>query len=324
MAPKGLFECARCGTETKTMCLGCSHAPEYKPGDPPAVYYCSRSCLIMDWPKHKDYCKNMQQRKMLLRSAQILKAAILTYRETIYDVDLTKIEYRDGVLYLHQNQRSVSSQSKRGPFPNHMTDNIKHKEAALVKSQSTAAIALLGPLTRKLLRGMSLKLETMVINIGNPRVPTRLVPGPDLHGGPHTVLKIECLESNETWIIDPTGCQYGFQDVLVPFGKYLIDNECRILGGPRIYDMYETRDLDYLSTLHIFTKTKAQRQDMRLERLTRHHFAVFIYLSAHDRLLVGSGADYKKNLDRFITELKTHMVNSIRKAGNDFEDSEDD
>jgi hypothetical protein len=78
---------------------------------------------------------------------------MLAYRETVYDVDLTKIEYRDGVLYLHQNQRSVSSQSKRGPFPYHITDNLEHKEAALVKSQSTAAIALLGPLTRKLLRG---------------------------------------------------------------------------------------------------------------------------------------------------------------------------
>lgn len=78
---------------------------------------------------------------------------MVAYRETVYDVDLTKIEYRDGVLYLHQNQRSVSSQSKRGPFPNHLTGNIEHKEAALVKSQSTAAMALLGPLTRRLLRG---------------------------------------------------------------------------------------------------------------------------------------------------------------------------
>ncbi|KAJ5616054.1 hypothetical protein N7537_001168 [Penicillium hordei] len=266
----------------------------------------------------------MQQRKILLRAAQILKAAMLAYRETVYDVDLTKIEYRDGVLYLHQNQRSVSSQSKRGPFPYHITDNLEHKEAALVKSQSTAAIALLGPLTRKLLRGVPLKIETMVINIGRPRVPTRLVPGPDVHGGPHAVLKIGRIENNETWIINTTGCQYGFRDVLVPFVKYFHDNECRILSGPRIYDTCETDDLDYLSTLHVFNKTKVQRQDMRLERLTRHHFAVFIYMSVHDDFLVGSGADYKRKFDRFVNGLKTHMVDSIRKAGGDFEDSEDD
>lgn len=172
--------------------------------------------------------------------------------------------------------------------------------------------------------GVSLTIETMVVNIGRSRVPTRLVPGPGLHGGPHTVLKIGRIESNETWIIDTTGCQYGFRDVLVPFAKYFHDNECRILSAPRIYDECETSDLDYLSSLYVFNQTKAQRQDMRLERLTRHHFAVFIYMSVHGDLLMGSGADYKRKFDRFVNGLKAHMVESIRKAGNDFEDSEDD
>lgn len=172
--------------------------------------------------------------------------------------------------------------------------------------------------------GVPLKIETMVVNIGRPRVPTRLVPGPDLHGGPHTVLKIGRIESDETWIIDTTGCQYGFRDVLVPFIKYIRANECRILSGPRIYDAWETNDVDYLSTIHVFNKTKAQRQDMRLERLTRHHFAVWVHLSVHDDFLVGSSADYKRKFDGFVNGLKTHMVDSIRKAGDDFEDSEED
>jgi hypothetical protein len=97
-----------------------------------------------------------------------------------------------------------------------------------------------------------------------------------------------------------------------------------MLNGPRIYDAYETNDLDDLSTIHVFNKAKAQRQDMRLERLTRYHFAVFVYLSVHDNFLVGSDADYKRKIDRFVNELKTHMVDSIRKAGDDFEVSEDD
>ena len=138
------------------MCSGCLHAPEYQSGDSRVVFYCSHECQIVDWPDHKAHCKNMQQREILFRAAQILKAAMLAYRETVYDVDLTKIEYRDGVLYLHQNQRPASSLSKRGPFPNHITVNIEHKEAALLKSQSTAAMSLLGPLTRKLLRGKSI------------------------------------------------------------------------------------------------------------------------------------------------------------------------
>ncbi|KAJ5514236.1 hypothetical protein N7463_003788 [Penicillium fimorum] len=185
-------------------------------------------------------------------------------------------------------------------------------------------MALLGPLTRKLLRGMPLKIETMVVNIGRTQVPARLVPGPDLHGGPHTVLKIARLETNEKWIIDTTGCQYGFRNVLVPFVNYLIDTECQVLNGPRVYDACETMDLDYLSTLHIFNKTKAHRQDMRLERLTRHHFAVFVSMSVHDDFLVGSNINFQRKIGRFVNDLKTHMVDSIRKAGDDFEDSEDD
>lgn len=104
----------------------------------------------------------------------------------------------------------------------------------------------------------------------------------------------------------------------------VLSNKCRILDRPRAYDACETKDLDYLSTLHIFNKTKAQRQDMRLERLTRHHFAVFIYMNVHEDFLVGSCADYKNKIDRFVNELKAHMVDFMRKAGDDFEDSEDD
>jgi hypothetical protein len=92
-------------------------------------------------------------RKKLLRTANILKAALLTYKEVVYDIDLTKIEFQDGVLCLHQNQRSITARSKRGLSPGHLTTNIEHREAALVNNQCTTAMALLGRLTRKLLKG---------------------------------------------------------------------------------------------------------------------------------------------------------------------------
>jgi hypothetical protein len=55
----------------------------------------------------------------------------LTYRDILYDIDLTKIEEKDGMLYLYQNQRSITARVNWGPFPNHLTTNIQHKEAAL-------------------------------------------------------------------------------------------------------------------------------------------------------------------------------------------------
>jgi hypothetical protein len=40
--------------------------------------------------------------------------------------------------------------------------------------------------------------------------------------------------------------------------------------------------------------------------------------------VVGIGLHKERKIGHFVNELKTHMVDSIRKAGDDFEDSEDD
>ena len=134
-------------------CAGCMDAPEYQPGDSVGSVYCNCDCQKGHWSKHKAHCRTLGQRKKLLRTATILKAALLTYREVVYDLDLNRIQFQDGVLCLHQNLRHINTRSKRGLFPDHLTTNIDHKEAALVNNQCTAAMALLGRLTRKLLEG---------------------------------------------------------------------------------------------------------------------------------------------------------------------------
>lgn len=161
MAPTSLAQCASCGTDATMRCGGCMDAPQYQPGESVGSVYCSRDCQKEHWSNHKAHCRALGQRKKLLRTANILKAALLTYREVLYDMDLTKIEFQDGVLCLYQNQRPITARSERGLFPSHLTTDIEHKEAALANNQCTTAMALLGRLTRKLLEGeTSSKIRT--------------------------------------------------------------------------------------------------------------------------------------------------------------------
>lgn len=304
-------------------------APEYDPGDSLGAVYCNSDCQKGDWPNHKAQCRALKHRKKLLRTASTLKAALLTYREVNYDIDLTKIELKDGILYLYQNQRPMTAPAKRGPFPLNLTTNIEHKEAALATNQCTTAMALLSGLTRKLLEGLMgpsetegplgltfstlgapWTIEVLDLHIGKPKTPTKLFPGPDSSNAPHTVLKLSSKPSNnETWILDTAGCQYGFREVLVPYKKYLMERSCRISNGTAPYDATETKDLDYFATLPFMNQTKTQREDMKQERKARLHFACFVKEQASKDIVDGSTAMFSDNLDIFIYELKLHLLN---------------
>ena len=126
---------------------------------------------------------------------------------------------------------------------------------------------------------------------------------------PHTVLKVGRFSVNEAWIIDTAGCQYGFREVLVPFEKYLTDKSCRISSEPTTYDATETRDLDYFSTVPFMNGTRAQREDLKLERQARLHFAVFVDTHVSKTILDGSNAVFEDKLNSFVHDMKLHMLN---------------
>jgi hypothetical protein len=102
-----LTNCTNCGTDATRRCTGCMDTPEYQPGDSASVVYCGRDCQREHWSSHKAHCNAMRQRRKLLRAANILKAALLTHREAVYNIDLTKADFQDGILRLYQNPRSI-------------------------------------------------------------------------------------------------------------------------------------------------------------------------------------------------------------------------
>ncbi|KAK7747096.1 hypothetical protein SLS62_009252 [Diatrype stigma] len=305
-------ECAKCAGEGSLRCAGCMDSPDYHAGDSVDVAYCGKDCQKDHWSTHKAQCIGMQRRKKLLRAAILLKTVFLTYRDCFFDVDLTKIEFRDGILYLHQKLHHATSRGYRGPFPAHITTDNEHKEAALANNQCTASMAILSRLTWKALAGLTSTVELMDIRIGKPLVPTRLTPLEGLPGdAPHTVLKVRQLRSNEDWILDPAGCQYGFRVALAPFQKYLDDHKCQIISPPTHYDWTETEDLDYYSS--ILPYTSAQRRDHEVDRMARLHHAAFVDEcfgngnSMIRRLLNGTMTQFQDELDDVVRRLREHM-----------------
>ncbi|CAG8979630.1 hypothetical protein HYALB_00011993 [Hymenoscyphus albidus] len=310
MAPPYLSKCKNCGRDATMKCAGCTEAPAYSPGDSIDSIYCSRECQKSDWLPHKAHCHALGKRKKLFRTAQLLKTAFLTYREVGYDLHLTKIELKNGVLCLHQKLRASTARAERALFPTHLTTNPEHKEAALAKNSCTTATALLSSLTRNLLEGVTSTIEVLDLQIGKPLIPTRLVPGdgPDCTICPHTILKVRPRGSSETWIIDTAGCQYGFRDVLIPYEKYLTERSCKISGkDPEPYDWTVTKDLDFFDTIPFMNTTHAQKVDRGLEREARLHFAIFVNTHVTKDILNGSAAEFARKLEGFVQGLEVHM-----------------
>jgi hypothetical protein len=105
------------------------------------------------WRQHKVRRRALSRRIKLLRAAHMFQAALLTYREILFDINLEKIELQDNALCLHQRLRSVIIQKQIVRFPANLTTNVEHREAALLNNQCTLVIALLGRFIRTLLKG---------------------------------------------------------------------------------------------------------------------------------------------------------------------------
>ncbi|KAJ7636661.1 hypothetical protein FB45DRAFT_907040 [Roridomyces roridus] len=283
--------CVKCGDPGSKRCSRCWDAPEYRPGDANPTRYCSTECQKADWVAHKSHCTTLSRRTKLLRAATILRAALLAYRERFFDIPLSKIELgKDGaVLYLY---RDVSPR----PFPNGLTHDSKHKEAALTHNMCTLAFAMLGPLTRKLLAGVASSIESLDLQIEKPVFRTHLVEyladGIDSNGGPHTVLIVR-LHNNEAWIIDTAGTQYGFKEVLVPFERYIKDRASSnfVNGPPTKYTACETTDLDFMKEFFP-DYPKAGLDILEKEKKARLHFARFV----ENRVGVRKGRDLKDSV----------------------------
>ncbi|KAG5749865.1 hypothetical protein H9Q72_007187 [Fusarium xylarioides] len=303
--------CAHCGNASTVGCSHCVGAPEYHDGDAVTTFWCSSECQAAHEPTHQEYCYNLQQRKTLLRTSKLLKAALLAYKEVVYDIHVTRIEHDEdnGTLVLTHTPNRI----ERHPFPSHLTGTEDHKQAALLVNQCTMSISLLGPMARGLLAGIVSRMDVAVVEIQNPPLTVNFHPPDGIMTDRkfHTIIEATMNPSGERWLIDVTGCQYGFRDILLPLEKYIAQNNCSSYELLQPYGHTETTDQDELprSPLIILTRGPNEQQlaDIEIEKGYRRHFAALVRVVINQGLTQGSDAQFAVTLDELAYRVITYM-----------------
>ncbi|KAI1144367.1 hypothetical protein F5Y05DRAFT_418401 [Hypoxylon sp. FL0543] len=331
MESASVGKCAQCGTETSGRCTKCLDAPEYQPGDSPDLFYCNSDCQQQHWQFHKAECTIRMKRKKLLRTAMLMKATYLAFRECVYRPllggSLTGIELCDGVLTLHIDPDPKRSNPWLSPFPENLVASKELKEAALACGQGEAAIYLLVYLARHLLKDAVWNLEVPSALV-KPLVPWRhnyVKPAMftpftihfNGHKVPHDILVVQ-LSEDEKWVVDVTGCQFGFPEVMSPSGKYYKDRTTKIFG-PYPEDEAEHLDLrcptfTYDEEEYRAVRTAQSEYETTARRRLVALFQERFFDGSQDYargFLDGTQEEFRARLDGFVADVKAHMMRFV-------------
>lgn len=90
-------KCNHCKEVAKTFCKGCENDPVAE-GKDTKTWYCGANCQKANWELHKPTCRGIQARKDVYRIGHLLQHVFYTFRETVFDGLIDKIEEKDGKL----------------------------------------------------------------------------------------------------------------------------------------------------------------------------------------------------------------------------------
>ncbi|KAF5002171.1 hypothetical protein FGRMN_547 [Fusarium graminum] len=107
--------------------------------------------------------------------------------------------------------------------------------------------------------------------------------------------------AGEEWVIDITGRQFGMQDALLPFQKYMTQNSCIDIKDPEPYDHTEISQQDKLLTMlpPPWFNLEPSKGVIR-EKGHREHFTAFIREHVDNSLLQGSDIEFAAKIDIFV------------------------
>ncbi|KAM3075308.1 Vacuolar protein sorting-associated protein atg6 [Clarireedia jacksonii] len=217
--------CAYChDNSAKTLkCGGCSsqlgnekHA---------SIYYCRKACQTAHWNIHKQACKIRQTRQLLYRAASVLQDIFYSYREAVFELNIVKIEEKDGVLYLYEGKYAdiKSVESILHKFPEGLEITEEDRKSALSFMACSDVMLYMNGIITHFLKGVVSEITELCFIVKNARRLTKAV----THTGvidhiayPHSVLKVTLKHGGGEYVLDLTCAQHGYLTPVVPFTAY--------------------------------------------------------------------------------------------------------
>jgi hypothetical protein len=123
------------------------------------------------------------------------------------------------------------------------------------------------------------------------------------------------LKTNENWVIDPTGCQSGCGDVLMPLTDCIREKECSNIQSSSPNGRHaKSKELDK----GISTEEANMRQNLPFERTARTHFANFVKTRIEEEgqvfretLFTSPIQNFQNTVDCFSQDVKAHMMKFV-------------
>ena len=179
-------ECAHCGNYAALQCSGCKDIQREENAPQHVTLYCNIDCQKSDWPSHRKICKHLQAKKLLYRAGDMLQKAWLAYREGSYNCNVIKVDKIGEALFVYHGNEDVPHgmhnhnvikvdkvdealfvyhgdedvpPGTQFPFPNHLMDHPRDKQAVLCHSTCFESLAYMYNVIKDMLQGQLERIE---------------------------------------------------------------------------------------------------------------------------------------------------------------------
>ena len=238
--------CSHCGKAAKMICVGCKGMPDGSQGQM-EVRYCGAECQKEDWTSHKTLCSAARARKAIYRAGELAKAVSHIFTRTKYKMIIKEVKKLGNFWVIYPPSEYKGSKCALHPFPSALFPDKQDADAILEFQSCNAVLDHLHGFLKDLLTGqlhlftlnetlrlanditgLCVEVDEVIHNTKNVRIRLVQAYNTGLIGNPsavdatdylHSVIRV-ALKSGDKYILDLTGAQYGWQEVVTPYDIY--------------------------------------------------------------------------------------------------------